>query len=150
VTTDLSGASFIKGDENEIKVFTSNYLKEIGKGNIQSRGFVDLIRDKRQREFRLPSLYAIVGGISDYTGYFSHALSLGAKRLYCDKQKPDCLDKVQITTLSTSGNKGTIQPTKENFKKIFAEIAQKAGPEDIVIIYLAGHVVTLGSDSYFI
>ena len=77
--------------------------------------------------------------------------ALGAKRLFCDKSQPDCLDKVQITTLSTSGKEGTIQPTKENFKKAFEDIAKKAKPEDIIVIYLAGHGVSFGTgtDTYF-
>jgi WD40 repeat protein len=164
LTADLKGASVLKGRENKIEVITSNYLKEIGKGNIQSRGVETFYQDSGKEEFSLPTLYAIVGGVSDYEGDaidlrfaakdaedFSNALSLGAKRLFCDKSKPDCPDKVQITTLSTSGKPGTIQPTKENFKKAFADIAKKARPEDIIVIYLAGHGVSFGTgtDTYF-
>lgn len=164
LTADLKGASYLKGNSNKIEVITSNYLKEIGKGNIQSRGVETFYVDSDKEEFTLPTLYAIVGGVSDYDGSeidlrfaakdaedFSNALSLGAKRLFCDKSKPDCLDKVQIRTLSTSGKAGTIQPTKKNFKKAFADIAAKAKPEDIVVIYLAGHGVSFGTgtDTYF-
>lgn len=35
---DLQGTGYLKGKENKVTVVTSNYLKEIGKGNIQSRG----------------------------------------------------------------------------------------------------------------
>lgn len=164
LNADLSGASFLKGRENKIKIITSNYLKEIGKGNIRSRGTEIFYVDESAADFELPTLYAVVGGVSDYEGSaidlrfaakdaedFSNALSLGAKRLFCDRAKPDCPDKVQITTLSTSGKDGTVSPTKENFKKAFEDIAKKAKAEDIIVIYLAGHGVSYGTgtDTYF-
>ena len=165
LTVDLQGTGYLKGKPNKITVVTSNYLKEIGKGNIQSRGTeIVWLAGGQEEEYKLPTLYAIVGGVSDYAGEnldlrfaakdaedFSNALSLGAKRLFCDKANPNCIDKVNITTLSTSGNAGTILPTKENFIKAFREVAAKAKPEDIVVIYLAGHGVSfgVGTDSYF-
>ncbi len=164
LNVNLPQSSFIKGEENQIKVVMSNYLKEIGKGNIQSRGVVTVWKPEGKEEFTLPTLYAIVGGVSDYAGEqlnlrfaakdaedFAGALQLGARRLFCPKENPDCLDKVQITTLSTSGREGTIQPTKENFRKAFADVAAKAKPEDILVVYLAGHGVSFGTgtDTYF-
>ncbi len=68
LTVDLSASNFVKGKENQIKVITSNYLKEIGKGNIQSRGSEVVYLDQGQAELALPNFYAIVGGVSDYTG----------------------------------------------------------------------------------
>lgn len=164
LTADLKGASFLKGRENSIKVITSNFLREIGKGNIQSRGSEIIHLDSEKEELKLPTLYTIVGGVSDYDGEqidlrfaakdaedFSHALSLGARRLFCDKSNLNCTDKVQITTLSTNRPNAEEQPTKENFKKAFADVAAKAKAEDIIVIYLAGHGVSLGAgtDSYF-
>lgn len=164
LTVDVSPSAFVKGVENQIKIITSNYLKEIGKGNIQSRG-VELVHlDKGNAELELPTLYAIVGGVSDYTGDaldlrfaakdaedFSNALRLGANRLFCPSNKAECLGKINITTLSTARQNADEQPTKENFKKAFADIAAKAKPEDIFLVYLAGHGVTLGAgtDTYF-
>ncbi len=82
---------------------------------------------------------------------FSNALRLGANRLFCPSNKPECFGKINITTLSTNRQNPNEQPTKENFKKAFAEIAQKAKPEDILVVYLSGHGVTLGTgtDTYF-
>ena len=68
LTADLKGASYLKGKENKIEVITSNYLKEIGKGNIQSRGSEIVYLDEGKEDFTLPTLYAIVGGVSDYDG----------------------------------------------------------------------------------
>lgn len=162
---DLKGSNYLKGRENKITVVTSNYLKEIGKGNIQSRGTkIIWLAGGKEAEFQLPTLYAVVGGVSDYTGDaldlrfaakdaedFSNALSLGARKLFCAKENPNCLDKVNIKTLSTAREKADEQPTKENFKKAFADIAARAKPEDIVVIYLSGHGVSFGAgtDTYF-
>ena len=176
ITIDLAGSKYFRGqlcDEkygkrecrnNKITVITSNYLPEIKKGNIQSRGIETDWQVAGKEDYSLPSLYAIVGGVSDYEGDaldlnfaakdaedFSRALMLGARRLFCPKEKSNCLDKVQVKTLSTSGKEGTIQPTKENFRTAFAEIAARAKPEDIVLVYLSGHGVSFGSgtDTYF-
>ncbi len=178
LTVDLKDSAFVKGKicekqadgkdfcrDNKVTVYTSNYLAAYQTSNITSRGtsLVWLAEEDAVSNFKLTTLYAVVGGVSDYAGNaldlkfaakdaedFSNALRLGARRLLCDKDKPECLDKVQITTLSTSGNNGTIAPTKENFRKSFAVIAAKAQPEDIVLVYLSGHGVSLDdTDTYF-
>jgi WD40 repeat protein/uncharacterized caspase-like protein len=157
LSVELPPNSFVAGGENQIKVVTSNYLKEIGKGNIQSRGTEIVHLDGGKTDLQMPTLYAIIGGTSDYAGDgldlrfaakdaedFANALQLGAKRLFG-------VDKVNITTLSTNREKPEEQPTKENFRRAVAEIARKAKPEDIFLLYLAGHGVTLGTgtDTYF-
>lgn len=165
LTVDLKGSNYLAGRENKITVVTSNYLKEIGKGNIQSRGTKTVWRaGGAELEFQLPTLYAVIGGVSDYTGDaldlrfaakdaedFSNALQLGARKLFCASSNPNCLDKVVIKTLSTAREKAEDQPTKENFAKTFADIARAAKPEDIVVIYLSGHGVSFGAgtDTYF-
>jgi hypothetical protein len=164
LTVDLAGANFIKGQDNKIRVYASNYLKEIGKGNIKSRGAEIVWRNSGKEELKLPTHYAIVGGVSDYAGErldlrfaakkaedFANALKLGGQRLFCPREKPVCVDKVQVTTLSTSRNAGTIAPTKENFRKAFTDIARLATPDDILVLYLAGHGVSFGqgTDTYF-
>src|SRR5262249_20288263 len=95
-----------------------------------------------------PELYAIVGGVSTYSAEalnlryaakdaedMAKTLQLGAKRLFG-------VERVHITILSTSGNAGTIPPTKENFSKAF-EVARRAKPDDILVVYLAGHGVAV-------
>ena len=151
LSVDLPKESFVAGSENQIKVVTSNYLKEIGKGNIQSRGTEIVYLDQGKEDLQLPTLYAIVGGVSDYAGDglklrfaakdaedFSNALQLGAKRLFG-------VEKVNITTLSTERNAPQEQPTKENFKRAIEGIAKKAKPEDIFLIYLSGHGRNFGN-----
>ena len=71
-----------------------------------------------------------------------NAIELGAKRLFG-------ADKVHLSLLSTDDDPRAIAPSKENFTKAFAE-ARKAKPGDILIVYLAGHGITLqrGTDTY--
>jgi WD40 repeat protein/uncharacterized caspase-like protein len=174
LTVDLSHSAFFRGQlcddrgencrANKVTVVTSNTLRELGgRGNINSRGAEIFWAAKGTDEFTLPTLYAIVGGVSDYGGAestaldlrfaakdaedFAAALAVGARRLFCPREKPMCLDKVQVKLLSTSGKDGTVMPTKENFRKAFEEVAQKARPEDILVVYFAGHGVTLGANT---
>ena len=51
--------------------------------------------------------------------------------------------KVHIQLLTTDNGPLTTPPTKENFRKAFDEVRQKAKPEDVVVVYLAGHGVSL-------
>lgn len=164
LSVDLPDSAIVKGRKNTIKVVTSNYLREIGKGNIQSRG-AEIISDSPGRtEAKLPSIYAVVAGVSNYDGEairlkfaakdaedFSKALRLGANRLFCPTQDQNCLAKVNITTLTTERPAADEQPTKVNIAKAVAEAAAKAGPDDIFLLYLSGHGTTLGDgkDSYF-
>lgn len=184
---DLKDSAFVNGQicekqlgsekichENEISVVTSNYIAEINRGNINSRGIK--IEWKKERDsadkFQFPTLYAIIGGVSDYgpnvgntqrdpldlsfadkdAEAFANALKLGAERLFCEDKPNDreyCNEKVQIKILNSSGKPGTISPTKENFRQEFARIAAKAKPEDTVVVYLSGHGVSLdNTDTY--
>lgn len=42
------------------------------------------------------------------------------------------------------------EATLDNIQKAFDELAQQAQPEDVLLIYLAGHGVTLGQQFYFL
>jgi hypothetical protein len=99
-----------------------------------------------------PAFYAIVVGISNYSGdgidlkYASRdaecvtkALQVCAGRLFGEKTR--------IYTLS-SDNK--ITPTKRNIAKAFADIQNDINSDDVLVIYLAGHgIVTDGIDSNY-
>ncbi len=114
--------------------------------------------------------YAIVAGISDYANDsldlrfaakdaedMTKALALGGHRLFCSqalKDKKPC-EKVHLRLLSTEKDAPfdvvdvdfkRALPTKQNFKDVFAEIAAKAKPEDVVVIYFAGHGTAIKSD----
>jgi len=114
------------------------------------------------------TLYAIVGGVSDYNGTqldlnfaakdaedFANALGIAARGLFCPKENPKC-DRVKITLLTTPP-KGDVKeakelPTKANFRQAFADVAKVAKHEDVLVVYLAGHGTSLNvgdAETYF-
>jgi len=146
LTVDLSTATFLRGQENSIRVVAWN-----AEGYLSSRGFELAYAPPGQADTTPPELYAIVGGISDYSSPslhlhfaakdaedFATALSLGAKRLFGT-------EKVHLALLSTSGNPQSVSPTKEHFRQAFEE-ACRAKPTDILVVYLAGHGLSLARD----
>jgi uncharacterized caspase-like protein len=143
LSVDLAGAAIKAGQPNTIEVLAWN-----AEGYLSSRGAKLVWTPEGQPATKPPEVYAVVGGISTYSSSsinlryaakdaedFAKALALGSKRLFG-------ADKVHLAVLSTSGNAGTIAPTKANFRKAF-EAARKAKPEDLFIVYLAGHGVAL-------
>jgi hypothetical protein len=88
------------------------------------------------------------------------ALSLAARKYFCGEelanQKP--CERMHIRLLSTETDERSqfkgladvpdfkrLEATKENYRKAFAEVAAKAKPEDVVIVYLSGHGTTIES-----
>jgi hypothetical protein len=162
VTVDLSAAkNTIPGQPNRVRIVTWN-----GENWLRSRGVLVPWTPPGAAKADPPSLYAIVGGISNYSSDHLHlqfaakdaadmarALMLGADRLFG-------VEKVHITLLSSASADApgqnssavlkTLVPTKTNFRGAFEEVAKEARPQDILMIYLAGHGVTLGrgSDEY--
>ena len=155
ITANLAGSTFIPGKKNEIVVITNNFDRVTGQGYISSRGTKVVFVPEGPTKVEVPTLFAIVGGVSDYSGDldlsfaskdaedFGAGLKLGGNRLFT-------VEKTHIRILSTSKKEGTIWPTKKNFEAEFERVAKLAKPEDILVIYLAGHGVSLGlnSDTY--
>jgi uncharacterized caspase-like protein len=106
-----------------------------------------------------PQLYAIVGGVSEYVDGrltllysakdaedFARALEIGATKFLGS-------DKVHIRLLTTAGqdsgkvltglDSSVLDATKENFRKVFAEVALKAKQNDLLVVYLSGHGLAL-------
>ncbi|MEZ5426930.1 MAG: caspase family protein [Pyrinomonadaceae bacterium] len=157
--------------ENRVEVVAWN--KE---GDVRSRdvGVVTIKKDGgRKGVSEAPQFYAIVGGVSDYAGDgldlrfaakdaedMAVSLSLGARRLFCAeemaKEKP--CQKVHLTLLSSQKVEKEnevlgrfpgfrrLTPTKANFEAAFSEIGQKAGNQDVFLVYLAGHATAIKSD----
>ncbi len=167
VNFDLTGsAGFDPARSNTVEVITNNYDPQIKKGYISSRAERFSVGGAAaEKPLTQPKLFAVLVGVSDYNGDqidlkfaakdaedFAHALGIGARRLFCPKEKPDCTDKVKLNLLTTSGADGARLPTKANIKAAFAEVAAEAGPDDVLVVYLAGHGASLtldGADSYF-
>lgn len=149
----------IPGRPNRVEVVARNAA-----GSLNSRGsargveIVGLFGDARAKA-EPPHVYAIVGGVSAYTGSqldlnyaakdaedFARALDLGASRLFG-------ADKVHIRLLTSSGGKSDVKlttagdakhsaATRADFIRAFDEF-KKATPNDIFVVYLAGHGVSV-------
>ncbi len=100
----------------------------------------------RKRE---PSFYAIICGTGQYSTpditlhypvsdakAIAEAIKLGANNLFGT-------DSTHVYLLTSPGPKST---TKKNIQNTFAEVKQKAKPDDIVLVYLSGHGVTWGGE----
>lgn len=77
---------------------------------------------------------------------FAESVKLAAETLYDTERKGD---KVFCKVLSSEVK--DLSPSKTNIRQAFAEFA-KAGPDDILIVYLSGHGVSRkvgGEDCYF-
>ncbi len=152
LSLDLSHHKLLlPGRENTIEVRVSN-----AEGYLSSRGGRVVYVPPGESTLERPFLWAIVAGISDYKGEaidlryaakdaadMAQALEIGARRLLG-------ADKLDVRLLTTSP--GGLSPTRENLKKAF-EAARQARPEDILVIYLAGHGISHGGqdgDFYYL
>src|SRR5215472_11010595 len=97
---------------------------------------------------RRQRLFAVIAGVSEYDNAalnlrfpakdahdMYQALKLAGEGLF-DK------GQVSLHLLATGGTPGAVPPTKEEFRRIFSEIASQAEPQDVLVIYLAGHGVS--------
>lgn len=152
VQIDLSKVRLSQLGKNSVTLVSHN-----AEGDLSSR---DIVVDLPEKLSAPPhpsaasshniNFYGIVGGISRYADGnlnlryaakdaddFATALNLGAKKLFG-------VDKVHIRLLNATDLASPDAPTKENFRKAF-ELLVKSKPEDIVVVYLAGHGTTLGN-----
>ena len=156
LNVSLVGAPIRPGQPNEIEVIAYN-----GEGWLASRSS-KVVWDvpAARKEVVQPNLYAIVVGISEYAnpsinlryaakdaGDMAQALTLGARQLFgAEKVHLQLLttaDNPFATTASKPAKLKLLSPTKENLRAAFAEVAQAAKPDDILVIYFAGHGITV-------
>jgi hypothetical protein len=149
LSIDVKGHPYlIPGKKNRIEVKVYN-----AEGYLSSRGVVVDYDAPGITPSEIPTLWAIVSGVSDYSGEaidlryagkdardMATALKLGGWRLFG-------VDKVKVMTLTTlSPDK---PPTKDNLRQAFKEL-QSARPWDILVVYLAGHGVAQGDEYYYL
>ncbi|MDH5381798.1 MAG: caspase family protein, partial [Cyclobacteriaceae bacterium] len=114
------------------------------------------IPEKRENTAPVPSkLFVLSIGISDYRG---KAIDLN----YAAKDATDFADAMEIAgvaqfgednfelfRMTTDTNQKGTYPLKENISSTFKEIANQANPEDIFMVYFAGHGLDLENDDEF-
>ncbi len=158
--------------ENDVRSRAKEvFLNVNGQGAVsKGTGVFKLDEQKKPSEI---NFYAIVAGVSDYAGDsldlryaakdsedIANAVSRAARRYFCSdemaKQKP--CERVHLRLLSTEKDQKSqfagladvpdfkrLEPKKQNFKDVFAEVAAKAKPEDVVFVYLSGHGTAIKS-----
>ena len=134
----------VPGEENEIEIIAfekDNWLhsRSIVVNHIPES---DVVRDP-------PHLFVVSIGVSDYSG---NAIDLR----YAAKDAEDIAstlklagnglfgtEKTSLFTL-TSNSPAEFQPDKENIQRVFNQITAEAGTADVLIVYLAGHGISVG------
>lgn len=146
---DLGTApSLVRGRENAVEVVTWNR-----EGYLSSRGIRRLWTPPGEADARAPELHTLVVGISDYANpalklrYASKDADDMARALGMAGERLLGAGRVHQTRL-TSGDKGNA-PSRDALQRAFESLA-KSRPSDIVVVYLAGHGLSLsdGSDLY--
>ena len=144
ITLDLSKERTFRGKGDRIRVVAWNSDE-----TLSSRGLSREIDPDDAIAANPPELYAIIAGVSSYQAKrldllypskdaedVARALKVGAERLFGAK-------RVHITLLASSPDaKPEQRPTKANIEKAFAA-ARQAKPDDVFLVYLAGHGVAL-------
>jgi len=140
--------NLIPGQDNVIEVRALN-----AEGYLSSRGVAVTYQPPGAVPIEKPTLWAIVAGVSDYTGEridlryaakdaqdMAQALQLGAARLFGT-------EKMQLALLTTTDPEAA--PTRANIEQAFEKV-RTAKPWDILVVYLAGHGVALGDIYYYL
>lgn len=134
---------FIPGTENSITV------KALTAKNSFSSRTVSIHEKVNSNTVVLPNLYALVVGVSDYKGEdldlkfaakdavdIASAIDISAKKLL----NTDGKEHVFIYKIHTDPGRDKF-PEKNSIRQAFTEIAGKAQPHDILLIFFAGHGV---------
>ncbi len=148
----ITGHPYIKpGALNKITVRVFN-----NKGyKISNEKSIYLLSDMKGSASGSPDLYAIIIGISDYQGSdidltfaakdaedFARAIQIGASKYLG-------ADHVFIHRLTTLEKDSTQWPYKKNIETAFSEVASKAQPRDILLVYISGHGMDNADDNEF-
>ena len=142
---------FVAGKENSITVKSLT-----AKNSISSRS-VSINEKGNEKSEALPNLYAVVVGVSDYKGEeldlsfaakdavdIANAIDASAKKLL----NTDGNEHVFIYKLHTGTGRYKF-PEKNSIRQVFTEIAAKAQPNDILLIFFAGHGVMESEKNQF-
>lgn len=158
LSVSLKGAPLVSKGENRIEVIARNAA-----GTLSNRGTArgaDEFVSTRQTAAAPPNIYVIAGGISDYTGEqlklnfaakdaqdFAKAVEIGAVKMFGGDKS-----RVHIRLLTSSGENAGVKfdvpdakvayATKADFQRAFTDF-KGATPDDIFIVYLAGHGISL-------
>ena len=148
INYDIKGHPYMKPGINKITIKAYNAdgtLASEGK-NIYVKSSAEAVKGVN------PKLFAVIVGSADYVGEkmdlkysakdahdFANALEVASINMIGK-------ENVFIKLFSTELSSPDAQPTKSNIKKAFQDFAKQARATDYLIVYLAGHGVTLTAD----
>lgn len=144
-------AYYESGKENTVTVRA--YTRD---NTMASRGLV--ARDSTGTKNAVsPNLYAVMVGISDYKGEtldlkyaakdandLGEVLEISARKLF----NGDGGEHVFIYRLTTGAGRNRM-PEKEAIRRTLLEIGQKANPNDVLLVFFAGHGIISGEEKKF-
>jgi WD40 repeat protein len=150
IEVDVSEAPTLLGKKDEVRIVTWS-----SDGSLAGRGLVRELDGDGTAPPESPEFHAIIAGIASYKADglslryaakdaedIAEALQKGATALFGGEKI------VHITRLSSSGAAKTRPATKENFREAF-EAARKARPQDVFVVFLAGHGVSLPDEDLY-
>ncbi|OHX66438.1 caspase family protein [Flammeovirga pacifica] len=129
---------FMNGENNEITLITTN-----SENTLSGRGLKLTYKGKEVDLVTEPTLYAIVVGVSDYRGrlldlkYASKDAKAVAEVMEDGSENLFGISNTDVQLISSDEENN--QPTKENIRQAFKNVAQKANASDVLFVFLAGH-----------
>lgn len=143
LVVDLAGAPVMPGQPNTIEVLAWNAA-----GYLSSRGVELVWTPAGAPPPEPPQLWAVVVGTSRFASEsldlryaakdaadFATALELAATRLFG-------AERVHLQLLASASAPRAVEPTRANVVRAF-ETVRAARPGDVLVVYLAGHGVTI-------
>jgi WD40 repeat protein/uncharacterized caspase-like protein len=159
LTVDLSSSPHLRRDGQDlIEIVVYNATEDLNERvtvagpDLQGRGGRSPARAATPPPAERGKFRAVVVGVSDYAGdakidlkyaakdavVFGQALERAARRFHG-------ADRVQVTVLHDGGTR----PTRANVLSALDSL-QSTGVDDTVLIYLAGHGITVGKEYYYL
>ncbi len=153
IEINLSGASLAPG-ENTIEIIPSN-----AQGYLRGRGSRIVFQAPGEVAGE-PRLFAIVVGVSDYPEDtldlrfaakdaidMAKAFRLGANRLFgADRTDIQLLVTGDVSSEALQDVDVLAEPSRESLERAFERVRERATPADILVVYLAGHGVSVRTE----
>ncbi len=154
IPIDISNASIVPGQPNNIQIIAWN-----SDGYLASRPETREWIPEGATDNSPPEFYAVIVGVSEYSDpqiklkytakdaeAMAGALELGAKALFPGPGRGTSPSRVHISLLRTSTDPQSLAPTKANIKAAF-EAVKPARPQDVLVVYLSGHGLSISGDA---